>query len=293
MTKTEFYTWQNYRCSYEVIAGDNQKTPLLFIHPIGVGLWRKFWTRLIHQWQLTGQQNPIYNPDLLGCGESDHPRVAYTPEDWGKQLHFLLKEVIQQPVIVVVQGASFPIAIKLYQQQPELVKGLILSGPPAWPVMQIEWKNWQKKVFWNLLDSPFGDGFFRYARREKFLRDFSIRQLFDGEKAVDQEWLTMLQQEAKDPETRHAVFAFLAGFWREDYRNAIASISAPTLVIVGETASSISKSGQQETPDARLQDYLACLPQGEGIKLAGRNVLPYESTTEFFQAITPFVHRWS
>lgn len=293
MTKTEFYTWQNYRCSYEVIAGDNQKTPLLLMHPVGVGLWRKFWTRFIHQWQQTEQQNPIYNPDLLGCGESDHPRVAYTPEDWGKQLHFLLKEVIQQPVIVVVQGASFPIAIKLYQQQPELVKGLILSGPPAWPVMQIEWEDWQKKIFWNLLDSPFGNGFFRYARREKFLRDFSIRQLFGSEMAVDEEWLKMLQQEAKDLETRHAVFAFLAGFWREDYRNAIASISAPTLVIVGETASSISKSGKQETPDARLQDYLACLPQGEGIKLAGRNVLPYESTTEFFQAITPFVHRWS
>lgn len=62
------------------------------------------------------------------------------------------------------------------------------------------------------------------------------------------------------------------------------------LVVVGDKASNISKEGQTETPDERLANYLAYLPQGQGAKLPGRNVLPYESTAEFVTAIAPFIH---
>jgi hypothetical protein len=40
---TQFYTWQNYPCAYEVhqpINSDPEGIPLLLIHPIGVGLSR-------------------------------------------------------------------------------------------------------------------------------------------------------------------------------------------------------------------------------------------------------------
>ncbi len=40
---TQFYTWQNYRCGYEVhqpINSDPEGIPLLLIHPIGIGLSR-------------------------------------------------------------------------------------------------------------------------------------------------------------------------------------------------------------------------------------------------------------
>jgi len=59
-------------------------------------------------------------------------------------------------------------------------------------------------------------------------------------------------------------------------------------VVVGDRASSISKAGQ-DTPEQRLSNYLQYLSQGEGIKIAGRNVLPYESMTEFVAAAAAFV----
>jgi hypothetical protein len=58
---------------------------------------------------------------------------------------------------------------------------------------------------------------------------------------------------------------------------------------MGEKASSIGKKGKQETPDERLTEYLTCLPNAQGVKIPGRNVLPYESTSEFVQAITEFI----
>ncbi|MDZ8087377.1 MAG: alpha/beta hydrolase [Nostoc sp. DedQUE12b] len=291
---SQFYSWQNYRCAYEVhqpINTTSEGVPLLLIHPIGVGLSRRFWQRFCREWYNSGQRNSIYNPDLLGCGESDMPYVAYTPSDWAEQLQSFLQTVVQKPVILVVQGALLPVAIQLVQKEPNLIAGLVLSGPPTWALMTNKPPKWQEKFLWNVLDSPFGSAFYRYARTPKFLRSFSIRQLFASENAVDAEWLNTLVAGAENTASRHAVFSFLAGFWRDDYTSFIASIQQPTLAVMGEIASSISQDNKKETPDERLAQYLACFPKSQGIKINGRNVLPYESTTEFVAAIAPFINK--
>lgn len=294
---TQFYTWKNYRCAYAVHTSinpsENDGIPILLIHPIGVGLSRHFWQRFCNEWYATGASNPIYNPDLLGCGESDMPHVAYTPEDWAEQLQYFLQNAIQKPVIIVVQGALFPVAISLVQQLSgsNLIRGLVLSGPPAWPVMTKNAKLWQQRLGWNLLDSPLGSAFYRYARGDKFLRSFSIRQLFADASKVNSEWIDTLQAGAKNPASRHAVFSFLARFWQKDYESAIAQITQPTLAVIGEKASSISKSGLQETPAQRSQAYLQHLPKGEAVFIPGRNVLPYESTAEFVKVVAEFVKK--
>lgn len=291
---SQFYSWQNYRCAYEVhqpINTTSEGIPLLLIHPIGVGLSRRFWQRFCREWYSTGQRNLIYNPDLLGCGESEMPRIAYTPSDWAEQLQSFLQTVVQKPVILVVQGALLPVAIQLVQKESNLIAGLVLSGPPPWALMTNKPPEWQEKFLWNVLDSPFGSAFYRYARTPKFLRSFSIRQLFASENAVDAEWLNTLLTGAENPASRHAVFSFLAGFWRDDYTSFIASIGQPTLAVMGKTSSSISQDNKKETPDERLAHYLACLPKSRGIKINGRNVLPYESTAEFVAAIAPFINK--
>lgn len=291
-TSASFYTWRNYCCAYDRLTPDTPDgVPLLLIHPIGVGLSRTFWQRFCEEWYGTGQRNLLYNPDLLGCGESDMPQVAYYPSDWAEQLQYFLQTVIKTPVVLVVQGALLPVAIDLIHLQPDLIQGVVMSGPPARTLIAKTTATWQQRVSWNLFHSPAGSGFYRYARRSQFLRSFSIRQLFAKADAVDAKWLAMLKQGSADLASRHAVFSFLAGFWRQNYTDKLAAIAQPTLVVMGEQASSISRKGKAETPDERLQDYLAHLPNGEGVKLSGRNVLPYEATAEFVQAIAPFIQR--
>ena len=294
---TQFYSWQNFRCAYQVHNADNflPETPaLVLIHPIGVGLSGIFWQRFIEAWLTKNPQSIVYNPDLLGCGDSDMPSVAYYPVDWANQLKYFLETVVQKPVILVVQGALFPVAIKLVQNPPNSnwIKGLALSGPPAWRIMTEAAKPQQNKLLWNLLfNSPLGLGnlFYLYARRRQFIESFSVRQLFANAAQVDENWLSKLTQGAKNNQSRFAVFSFLAGFWREDYKSAIAQIKPPTLVVFGEKASSISREGKTETPQERLDAYVQHLPQGQGHLIPGRNVLPYESTSEFVSVVTDFV----
>ena len=295
---TQFYDWKNYRCAYEHYTSDvpetQSSTPLLLIHPIGVGLSRQFWYRFCDDWYKNGHTNPIYNPDLLGCGESDMPHVAYTPADWANQLQHFLQTVIQKPVTLVVQGALLPVALELVQLQTQsnLIQKLVLASPPAMALMTQAIGTRKQKLTWNLLDSPLGAAFYLYARRPQFLSSFSTRQLFANTEQVDHEWLNLLVKGAANPASRHAVFSFLAGFWRQDYRKAFTAITQPTLVVMGDRASSISKN-KQDTPERRLADYLKCLPHGEGVKIAGRNVLPYESTSDFTATLAAFENKSS
>ncbi|WP_072620869.1 alpha/beta fold hydrolase [Spirulina major] len=291
MTSTLFHPWQSYTCAYDRHLppnGDPQGPPIVLVHPIGVGLSRQFWHRFITAWYDHGHRNAIYNPDLLGCGESSMPRAAYTPADWARQLQTLVDTVIQEPVIVIIQGALAPVGLEWVAQAPDQVRAMVLSGPPAWRLMTSPTKPSRQKLAWNLFDTPLGNGFYRYARREAFLRSFSERQLFGTAADVDQDWLDCLHRGSRQMASRHAVFAFLAGFWRQDYGDAIAAVPCPTLVIFGETASSVTR-GYVESADQRLEAYLHHLPQGQGRKIPGRNVLPYEATQTFTEVVGEFL----
>lgn len=295
---TLFYEWQKYRCAYDVYqptTATEESIPLLLIHPIGVGLSRVFWQRFCESWHKSGNTNPIYNPDLLGCGDSEMPAVACYPSDWAAQLQFFLETVVKKPAIVLVQGALLCVALELAKLQQKsgsnLIHSLVLAGPPAWAVMNKHSTDREQRIVWNLLDSPLGNAFYRYARRAKFLRSFSGKQLFGDAANVDSEWLDALQAGAANPDSRHAVFSFLAGFWRQDYTSTIQQFRNPALVVMGEKASSISQSGKEEKPDERLAQYLTHFPNGEGLLMPGRNVLPYESTAEFVAAVAEFANK--
>ncbi|WP_159789235.1 alpha/beta fold hydrolase [Sodalinema gerasimenkoae] len=220
------------------------------------------------------------------------PRIAYRPEDWSNQLYHFLKTVIQQPVILVAQGALSTVALRLAQQAPNHVAGLVLSGPPAWEVMTRASEPSQNQLLWNLFfDTPLGWAFYRYARREAFLRSFSQDKLFAQAKDVDENWLDTLQQGAADVASRHAVFSFLAGFSRQDYGPAIRQLQQPVQVLFGEAASGISKRGKNDSAQKRLQDYLSQLPNAQGTVIPGRNVMPYEEPEAFVRETAAFVQR--
>ncbi len=308
----DFYTWRNHRCAFEKVVSEqgidsnlagsgHSRLALLLIHPIGVGLSREFWQPFIQQWITSESAGTLYNIDLLGCGQSDMPSRAYRPEDWAEQLAYFIEQVASEPVVLVVQGALLPVAVRLMDLPAgKQVKGLVLSGPPAWRLMTTPTPRWQQKLSWALFESPLGSAFYRYARRESFLRSFSERQLFEQPDGVTDDWLSMLKAGAKNMNSRYAVFSFLAGFWRQDYAAAIARIQQPVLIVMGDDASSIDRTTAKQAEaqaqarsiqpsQKRLQDYLDHFPRAQGVSISGRNVLPFESTAEFVEAIAPFL----
>ncbi len=293
LTQTKYYNWKKYNCAYtEYGTDENNQVPLVLIHPIGVGLSGIFWNRFLEHFTNKNASYKIYNPDLLGCGKSDLPRIAYDPKDWAMQLNFFLENVVKKPVILVVQGASFPIAIYMSagDLKCDFIKGLILSGPPAWNIMTNGGNRKISEIIWNLFfDSFVGSLFYKYAQGRKFIRSFSVKQLFAQEKDVDDQWLDMLEKGGLNPKNRYAVFSFLAGFWRKDYTKLMKTMEQKTLLLMGKEATSVSKDGFKESPDQRIELYKQNMLNLEGKKISGRNVLPYESTEEFLAEVQDFI----
>ncbi len=292
-TTTKYYQWQKYKCAYTSYNTDlDSEYAIVLIHPVGVGLSGIFWHRFLKAQSATSSlQMPIYNPDLLGCGESDLVRIAYDPKDWASQLNYFIKTIVKKPVILIVQGASFPIAIYMAsgEDKSEQIKGMILSGPPAWNIM-INGGNLRiSEIVWNVFfDNIFGSLFYKYARRREFIKSFSIKQLFANPEDVDDEWLDMLSEAAVEPKNRYAVFSFLAGFWRKNYIKLMKKLDQKILVLMGDKATSVSKEGFKETPEQRIELYQKNIPNVTGEIISGRNVLPYESTEEFSAKVVDF-----
>ncbi len=287
------HQWNGHSC-HGLLEGDLQvpSAPILSLHPIGVGLSSAFWHRFSRGWRAQGRPEPLVHPDLLGCGRSAMPALAIRPEDWAGQLDALIRRHLQRPVWLLVQGASLPVALELHSLNPERILGMVLAGPPSWRVMTDAADQDRCQLLWNgFFDTPLGTLFYRYARRESFLRSFSVKQLFARSQDVDREWLEMLHQGSRDLNSRYAVFSFLAGFWRRDYSAQLRSLACPVLALFGEQASGISRRGRQDTASIKAADYGDRLADATARLLPGRNVLPYESTDPFVEAVSEWIDR--
>lgn len=295
LSNTQYYSWNKYKCAYTGYNIDrDHDVAIVLIHPIGVGLSGNFWEKFLIAEGNLNHNLPIYNPDLLGCGNSELPRIAYDPKDWANQLNYFINNIVKKPVILVVQGASFPISIYMASGdlKNDLIKGMILSGPPAWNIM-INGGNLRiSEIIWNLFfDSFIGSLFYQYARRRDFIKSFSIKELFADAKDVDDHWLNMLAESAIESKKRYAVFSFLAGFWRKDYTKLMEKLDTKILLLMGEKATSVSKEGYKEKPEQRIELYQKNIANLEGKIIKGRNVLPYENTEEFLKEVVNFYHQ--
>jgi pimeloyl-ACP methyl ester carboxylesterase len=293
LTTSLRHEWQGLACHAEVVGDPGgPHDPILSVHPIGVGLSGAFWNRFSRAWRARGRPEPLVHPDLLGCGRSAMPSRLIDTHDWASQLAGLIDHHLPRPVVLLVQGASLPVALELHALRPERIRGMVLAGPPSWQLMTQDTDPALGRLLWRgFFATPMGTLFYRYARREAFLRSFSIRQLFDRAEDVDAEWLDLLQEGSRDLNSRWAVFSFLAGFWRRDHSARLAALPCPVLAVFGERASGISRSGRQDTPATKAADYGERLPAATARLLPGRNVLPWESTGPFTAAVCDWLEQ--
>ena len=218
-------------------------------------------------------------PDLIGCGNAPCPAQPLTPAEWAAPLITLLQERTMEPVVLVSQGASLPIALALLDQAPELVGALVAISPPGWSVLHHEFPRKRAQLLWRwLFQGVIGNLFYRYARRRGFLEAFSRNNLFARTDAVDEEWLTMLIQGSRAMDTRWAVYSFLAGFWRQNWEQQLTGLRIPLQIVFGANATGIGPSRNEDDLHERMDAYFRKLPDAAISTIPGRNVLPYEST---------------
>lgn len=118
-----------YRLHCRLDQGNGSKT-VVFLH--GIASSGENWRHMYQHFE--GQQVHIVVLDLLGFGDSPKPEGSWVTYDVSDQaravLYTLAKLRVRGPVLLVGHSMGCLVSIGVAQQQPDLVRGLMLYEPP-------------------------------------------------------------------------------------------------------------------------------------------------------------------
>ena len=236
----------DYEANQLLVEGDStdRVRAVLLIHPIGVGIGRWYYDRLLEQlaqkenWK---QRTLIVAPDLLACGTASQPKnftgkmPLLTVQDWSQQLVQVMYQVEQQNDLwidwcIISNGGCVPLAFEtgvFYMANGNTTGNLtnmVLSAAPRLPNL-LQDPPPPKKVqkSYETLSGTAGKIFWWYALRNNgaFIRKFSERSLMADPANMGVEWTPRCVANAKLPDSKYSAFAFLAGSLQHDCRRSM------------------------------------------------------------------------
>jgi len=309
MQQQDVYEYNGWKLTYRyqpAEAGFETASPLLLIHPVGIGLSNWFWKPLMAEWH---GGSAVYAVNLIGCGiaqggdewDPDQRGLAF-PLGWAQGCEALLQQEILPKLraavvastkatdvsfrpstavacTVVAQGGLAPVGVLLAARNPETVDRLILTSPPSWNDMVTPVPDQEMDRNFNFLRSPvFGKLAFSFLENKWSIQFFSNVFLFADK--CDKEWIMRALEEAC-PAARPPVQAFNSGFCNHrSFLQELATLVQPTLVLQGDADT--TKMGKRHEYASEMRD---CRIQ----TIAGLNVLPWESAPAVCRAIHEFL----
>jgi hypothetical protein len=231
-----------------VVGNDSTSAPttaVMLIHPIGVGIGRWYYDRLmlaLDEKYGGGDRRYVFiSPDLLGSGSACSPIIEsgeeikklplLTIRDWSEQLEELMadyeaKSTSEGHVVenwcVVANGGCSPIALKVAEHAAELtvpfegkVTNVVLSSPPRLPFFLEGTDSAEVQKSYRTLCGPAGKLFWWNALRK--VHEFSERNLVGNPESLGEAWTPNCVATGKldGGRSRYSTFAFLAGTLQE------------------------------------------------------------------------------
>lgn len=103
------------------------RLPLLLLH--GLGCSADVWEPVLRSLARQGLDQPVWAPDLPGCGRSPGPLEALGMEALGDWTARLLDDLAIPRAHVVAHSMGAQVALALARRYPERVGGMVLVGP--------------------------------------------------------------------------------------------------------------------------------------------------------------------
>ncbi|HEV2883220.1 MAG TPA: alpha/beta fold hydrolase, partial [Pyrinomonadaceae bacterium] len=255
-----FFVWKHGRIFYKTAGHEHSGPPLVFIHGIGAGsssfMWRKNFDELSKHFR-------VYAFDLLGFGLSDKPATAsYSADLYVELITDFLREVSGFPANVIASSLGAAYCIRVADEHPELVKGMVLNGPPGSDTLYRR-PGMAGAAFYGLLQSPvLGTSFYNVMASERSIRDFARDNLFYDHRRVTDRLVTNIYATSHQAGAQHAIAAFLSGYLNTDTRAPFSRLKQPCVLVWGKqdltTPVEIGAALLQLNPAAELEVFDYC-----------------------------------
>ena len=243
----------------ELVCGNAPTTApthaVILTHPIGVGIGRWYYDRLLESPEKDNNDRPtrlvFLVPDLLGSGSASAPIASDGSDmlqlpllkvsDWANQMQDLMadyearSESKGHPIgqwTVVANGGCSPIALEVAQSSVEgtapftaKVHNVVLSSPPRLSFFLESTDPEKVKKSYRTLSGVAGNLFWWYALRKdgRFIQRFSEKNLVGRAENLGDEWTKNCVAVAKlnDGRSRYSTFSFLAGSLQEGCKKSL------------------------------------------------------------------------
>ncbi len=217
----------------EAGQGDENSTPVVFVHGIGAGNSSYEFNK---NFEAISQQHKAYAFDLLGFGNSDRPKVKYTAEFYIKQLTEFLDEVVKQPAYIVASSLGAAYAVQVAYRRPELVKKLALSSPTGIN------KNGGKRNLqalpgftYSILRLPvLGKAIYSAVASKSSIRSFMQNQMFYDKNQVSDEMIQQYYTAAHQQGAEYAPPSFFTGLLDAEIGQTLGKLSQPVIMFFGK-----------------------------------------------------------
>ena len=228
-------------------TNQNTTTAVMLIHPIGVGIGRWYYDRLLQSLKVKyddiNSRVVFITPDLLGSSSACGPLVDSDTEpstdklpllnitDWSDQVSHLMSEYETKSIeeghqivnwSIVANGGCAPIALKVAADRTKnntpfkaAVTNVIISSPPRLPFFIESSDSSKVNKSYRTLCGVTGRLFWWYSLRKngKFIQKFSEKNLIQDPANLGDEWLPncLAACTSFNGQSKYSTFAFLAG----------------------------------------------------------------------------------
>lgn len=236
------YTWsyqeQSLQIVYEVLG---QGPPVLLLPAFSSVCSRIEMAGLAEE---LAQRYRVYVLDWVGFGDSDRPKLDYTPKFYRVLLRTFVNMVMPpEPPIVVAAGHTAGYVMQLSEEEPQPWKWVVLVAP-TWrgplPTMMGEQKRSFFKWLQKLVATPvLGQFLYWINTTQKFLRWMYGRHVFANQENIEPELIQVKQELTRRRNGRFASVAFVTGALdplrsRDDWMNLFQPLRVPVLMVIGE-----------------------------------------------------------
>lgn len=262
---------------YYAVDGPEDTQPLVLLHDFYPGAsnfeFRAIYNRL-------AATNRVYAPDWLGFGMSERPSFQMTGEFYAGMLRGFLRDVVQQPAIVIAHGRAANIAARAASDHPELFKRLVLVAPDLDPGERLD--PTMSQVVTRFFQRV-GLGLTPYAALSlrPVLRLAQGLRSVVGPGAVDEDTLDHLYASAHQFGAQHSALAAFTGELDLPIQPVFPTLQPPTLVVAGEKDRTLSS--------ARLERLVTLNPHTDQEIIVGAGGTVYQDQPRLFVAM---LHRW-
>lgn len=170
----DYFLWDYGKVYYEK---KGEGSPIVLLHDLASASSGYEWKKVSDE---LAKKHTVYIPDLLGCGRSDKPGTSYSNFLYVKFLSTFLKEVVNEPAVIVSSGNSSSFSLLTGKFNSELVKEVICINP-ANPYGYDQSKKFKDKLINTVLSVPiYGTLLYNhYLSQEKITKLFKTRYFSD------------------------------------------------------------------------------------------------------------------